>query len=693
MRISKSTLFSFLLLLAAQALRAELPVHYVLAPQVVIADPNPHAALPAQQELKHDFAAQFSAAYPGQIFDLNDPTQMISPEDRVLLVIPTITVARLGEDVTAGSIHDFNAVVVGDVSVLDPWTNSNLYSGTLMSEVSFRIGDSAMGTVSARTQEAFASATHLWLERCIEKLHAQAKPFVLDAKTLALPAKLNHWQGGIWPYGVERGVTNGAILRGAQGHWARVTAVFPHYALIADVAEATRRIPAGEPYSLTLVADASDRKEPTVQLQWVGKNPFAADSLPVQTLSAEALIRLCNNYLSQQGGLRILPYTPDRLVMQQSEQFNQQVERISKAKVVSLTTQLRNSFVQTAAQTPDRKVELGILVCYHGTRAVENGTTENLYRLTLAATVRERTGSSDHPLYPVVSVITHEEKLAVNEKAGVRVLDPNSIYLTLYRNAVVHLAAKLRESSTTLLQPTGQSMKQAVVAAAGVDWKGAQPEAATVLTWLRPEDELHDEAGKSLGVLYRSMTPAHGLLTVAQLGRQKLEPGDLLQYHVGTHAQVPIVTMNLEMPAAAPEWWPAAPWILRLAAQQLGEAAKVQFLPQEQNDAPETDLAATLNLAAMAAHTEPRGANFTAQLRFRLHRQPADSANPPLFKFGVESDFPVTVQGNRPLLQPLDLSDWGHDFLTSALQALRAVGTQKGVEHAIHDNLYTQEER
>jgi hypothetical protein len=683
MRTIKFKLFFFSLFLIAQTMRAELPVHYVLAPQMVIADLTPHAMLPAQAELMRDFSAQFHAAYPGQIFGLNDPEQRISPDDRVLLVIPTITAARLSEDVTAGSIHDFDAVVVGDVSILDPWTNSNLYSGTLLADASFRIGDSAMATRDSHARDAFAAASHLWLQRCIEKLHAQARPFVLDAKTLALPSKLNH--GGIWPYGSERGVTQGAILRGAQGHLAKVMAVFPQYSLIADVVDATRKIPASELYSLTLVTDATNRKEPTVELQWIGREPFASESFPVQTLSSAALIRLFNNYLSQQGGLRILPYTPDHFAMDQVEQFNQQVERIAKAKVVSLTTQLRNSFVQTAAQAPDRMVELGILACYHGARALPGGGTENLYRLTLAATMRERAATTEHPLYPFFAVLERKEELSRVEKPGVRQLDPNSIYLTLYRNAIVRLAEQVRRQSA-LLQPADQSLQQASVSNAGVDWKGAPPEASTVVSWMRPEGELHDESGKNLGRLYRSMTPARGLLTVAQLGQQKLEQGDLVQYHSGPHVQAPILALSVEMPKDAPEWWPASPWILRLAAQQLGEAAHAQFLPQEGSDAPETGLAATLNLTAMAEHTDATSASFTAQLRMRLQRQPADPGDPPLLKFGIQSDFPVTWPGNRQPLQPLDLSDWGHDFLTSALQALRATGTRKGVEQAIHSN-------
>jgi hypothetical protein len=100
-------------------------------------------------------------------------------------------------------------------------------------------------------------------------------------------------------------------------------------------------------------------------------------------------------------------------------------------------------------------------------------TIENYYRLTLAASIGERTGVEESPLYSQVSVIKHVEELANIEAQGIRDIDPSGIYLTLFRNAVINLAKKVREGSAWT-HNTGE-MKDAIVSQDGITWNGAQP--------------------------------------------------------------------------------------------------------------------------------------------------------------------------------------------------------------------------
>ena len=488
------TLNTIVILGLCCASRAEIPVRFVLARQVIIADQSASPYMPPENELTRTFKAKFAAAFPNQVLSLDDPDQTISPNERTIVIVPTITIARMTDAVTAGTIHNFNALVVGDVSAIDPWTDANLYSGTRMVERSFKIGESEISHVNATATDAFRSAFDRWQDATLEQMRTNLAPFVLDGTTLSMPEKEKHFKGGIWAFGDQRGVYIGQILNGGPGHYAKVFATFPHFSLIQDVANPARTIPAGERYTLTLVDKPTERPEPSVELSWLGSPPSSPDGGSVQVLSSYAMVNLFDNYLSQGGGIKILPPMIDNpQVKEQLTKLSQDISSRSKLIAGNMGTFERENLVIKAASNPDRAIELGILECYHGRKAKGDGTIENYYRLTLAASIRERTGVDEEPLYSQVSVMKHVEELANVQAQGIRDIDPSGVYLTLFRNAVINLAKKVREGSAWP-RKAGE-MSDAVVSQDGIAWNGVQPSAFTPLTWLRPSGEVNADDG------------------------------------------------------------------------------------------------------------------------------------------------------------------------------------------------------
>ncbi len=482
-----------------------------------MADHAPSEYLPESKELDQTFRARFKAAFPNQVLDLDNPDQMISPDEPVIVIIPTITFARLTDELKAGSVHNFNALVVGDVSAIDPWTNANLYSGTRLFSSYFEIGESAISDKDAAARTNFRVSVDKWLDATIDQMKSNLAPFVLDAATLAIPEKAKQFKGGIWPFGGERGVKVGQTLSGGPGRYAKVVASSQKYSVITDLSDPLRTIPAGEHYSLTLVDKPTDRPEPSIELSWLGSPPSAAAREGTEVLSSDAMVSLFDNYLSKGGGMKILPPTIDNpRVKEQLAKVAQDISSRSKQVAGNFGTFERENLVVKAAENPDRKIEIGVLERYHGTKTTPGGTIQNYYRLTLAASVEERTGAEDAPLYALVSTVKHVEELANVEATGIRELDPSATYLTLYRNAVINLASKVREVSMNSRQ-TG-AMRDAVVEKGGIDWQGAQPGNFTPLSWLRPSGEVLGSDGKPLGPLYRFMRPAQGYLR--RLGRE-----------------------------------------------------------------------------------------------------------------------------------------------------------------------------
>ena len=429
---------------------AEVPVRFVVAKQVILADHEHSGYLQHSDELATEFNTKFKAAFPNQVLDLDDPEQTVSAEDHVVLIIPTITIARMTDERVAGTIHNFDAFVVGDVSAVDPWTDASLYSGTRMVYSKFKVGDSEMPALDRLAGSAFKAVSSQWMDKTIEQMRTRFAPFALTGKTLPIPEKARKFTGGIWPYGFTHGVRTGKTLRGTPGKFAKVIATFPHYSIIEDVANPTRIISGGEQYSLTIVEKPTERGEPLVQLAWLGASPSSPVGEHSHVLSVSAMLSLFDNYLTKDGGVRILPHRLYEDTEPQLEQLDEEMNRASKGVVRTLQVSYRANLVQEASENPDRKIELGIVERYHGTRVKPSGAKENYYRVTIAACLRERTGPDNFPVYAVSSVLQHVEELANVEEAGVREVDPESVYLTLFRNAVIHIAEKLQKMSPAL---------------------------------------------------------------------------------------------------------------------------------------------------------------------------------------------------------------------------------------------------
>ena len=275
-------------------------VAFVLSRSVIVSDPIPDSNLPAPADRDALFRKKLETAYSGQILQLG-PNTMISPDQRVLLLVPSITAARTTHQVKAGSIHNFESVIVGDVSAVDPWSGTILYSATRMVFGEISLGQSKINEASTEVPNAFRVTYDRWLDACIEQMKRDLEPFDLTADTLAAPEKARNSPGGIWPFGSERGVRQGATLMSPNGQLAEVTSVYPKFSAIRDIASFSRAIPAGETYSLTVVERPSSRPEPRVALSWLGLPLISPSSSGGQSISSDAALSLFANYLTRSG--------------------------------------------------------------------------------------------------------------------------------------------------------------------------------------------------------------------------------------------------------------------------------------------------------------------------------------------------------------------------------------------------------
>ncbi|HEV3201577.1 MAG TPA: hypothetical protein VGZ73_26945 [Bryobacteraceae bacterium] len=669
------------LLLASAAAQAEMPVRYVLAGRVLLADPAPDPRFDAQSIAGGEFRSRFEATFSGQVIELG-PDRMISPDERVIVILPRITAVRTAHMVQAGSVHSFDTIIVGDVSALDPWTGSNLYSATRMVSGKVQLGQSAISDADAKIREGFQDAYSHWIAVSLEELRQKLAPFVLDVATVAGPEQARKSPGGIWPYGSERGVRQGAALAGTDGHFAHVTYVAGRFSAIEDVADPKRQIAQGERYTLTVVQKPTQRPEPRVALSWVGPPLTTPEESQTQVLNPEALLGLFSDYISKSGGLSLLPLDfGGAAIREEVRKLRQQVARYSKLASNGAMTLHAETLAQAAREVPEYRVEVGVIERYHGQRAGANNSVEHYYRVTLGAAVYGRYGSEESAQYPFQRVIQHSEELAQVTREGVREIDPADAWFTVTRNSVIRLSEKLVKELTQA-PATESAWRQGHVQADHIiAWDGGPPPAGAPVEWLRPSGQVRTSSGDLLGSFERLMVPSQGFLNAQSLHAEKLELGDTLRYHAT--AVLPLVGLALEAAAPAQSWMIEPGWQLRLAGDTLSRALDIRIVPFEQSANGRVERILILNVSGLKADTRQDGALFSGQWRLRLVDAAAGTSGNPSFKTGVQTDTRADHESTAPALSPPDLSGWTLRYVADSLKKLADMAGTKGARAAV----------
>ena len=669
-------------LLALAAAHAEMPVRYVLAERVLLTDPAPDPRFDAQSLAQGEFRSRFEAALPGQVLELS-PDRMISPDERVIVVLPRVLAVRTAHMVQAGSVHSFDAIVVGDVSALDPWTGANLYSATRMVSGKVQLGQSALSDADAKIREAFRDAYSRWIAASLEEMRQKLAPFVLDSETVAVPQQARKSPGGIWPYGIARGLRRGATLSGANGHFARVTLVAAGFSAIEDVADPKRQIAQGERYTLTVVDKPTERPEPRVALGWIGPSLAIPEESQIQVLNPDALLGLFNDYISKSGGLKLLPPELSSVAVRiEVQKLKEQVARYSKLASNGLMTLHAETLAQAARETPEHRVEVGVVERYHGQRAGANNSVEHYYRITLAAAVYGRSGSEESAQYPLQRVIQHSEELAQVTREGVREIDPADAWFTVTRNAVIRLSEKVVKEVTAQVPGAELAWRQGVVQANhSIVWDSGPPPAGTPVEWRRPSGEVSDAGGKVLGKFERLMIASQGFLNAQSLLAEKLEPSDTLRYQA--NAALPLVGLALEPAAPAPDWMVEPDWQLRLAADALSRALDIRIVPSVQTGNDRVERMLILKVSALKADILQDGAVFSGQWRLRLVDASTGASGNPSFKTGVQTDTRADREPGAASLNPPDLSGWTLRYVADSLKKLADMAKTKGARAAV----------
>ena len=545
---------------------------YILAPAILQADPHPNPLGPDPRALAKEFAAAFNRSIPG-LRPLSEQA-MLDPNDPTILVVPRLTTVRLSVESTAGTLDRYEATLVGDVAMIDPWSNARLFTATRMVVGVAEMSRNHSETLEQDLRTAFAKAAQEWTRQCIEQIRSQAHPFTLKAAVLPAQSGVKLKGGGLWPFGSLRGVSKGRLLMGEHGKRARVREIAERFAVLEDPADPGRTLKPDESYQLVVVEgdNQAERTEPRMALRWVGQGPDGPDGATRQAIPTLGWLGLSASYLSKDGRFRLLPLTGEASATAQAQwqSLTEDLQRFSLNAAGNTMSAAQADWALKAQDDPDFTVEVGLVDTYHGVSRPGNGAVDQLFRARWAFAWFERMedGSQRFRGSRFLS-----EETTVRTKAGVKELDAGSIWFNLCRNGLIKLTGQVLAEIKP--HPTDLVLHQGRVEPNGtVNWD-LKPGRSRRLNWLRPMGEVKDAAGHSLGRYLRPL----GSLTLAEA---KPEPGDEFQYR--SSPQDPAVAGLLLPDLAETDWLLPPRWLQSLLASRLIKAAPIDLVCQDRPD-------------------------------------------------------------------------------------------------------------
>ncbi len=609
----------------------------------------------------------------------------LAEDDTAVVLVPVLTSIRVARTKKAGTILEATVYVAGGLWVIDPWTNSVLYSATRLVMSSVEVGVAAIDRQDVLIRQAFLDATRQWVEACVLQLQRDAVPFVVDGLTGVVPSTAKSTPG-IWLRGRTHGLKEGMVIGSENGNLARIEILSEKFSVIRDVLDADRRIPEGSRYRALVVSNPVERPEPRMELSWLGPQPATGKhGAQSAALNSSAILDIVQMYASKEGGLRVLPALGGGLAG--SKEFQSLSEEISRhARVVressGLMTVHRQTMVQRATENPDIVSEVGVLGTFHGARKMPDGQVEQLFRVSLIGTVGFPRSSFREDGWVLAKTVEFTEEIAVAQMEGVVQTSVEDFWFTAWRNAAIGLGKKIHDEATRVLKTNGGGYAEGRVGSdSSVAWPAPRPGPLAPLSWLRPSGEVlgsGSDGSERLGTLYERVTLSRGFLNLRNLSGERVREGDLLRYRGGA-LDVPALPLLLSG-TAVPKGSGMEPIAFsRMVSGALAEAISVRiYFPAGGVEAPGSQ-GLELFIDSPTIDETTATAKLTGDCRIRVWPSLASRQGEPRLKAGVAYVEERTYDTKKPPLVPRDRVMEIKNWVDAAIKKAAARAFEKGL--------------
>lgn len=641
-------------------LHDEVPLLDIDAPQEVRV--HYHATGSAKQ-----FAKAFAEAFGQDVmFDLEQ--HLISADEPILAVFPALQLLRLEEERVAGRVIKWNLICAGSATFFDPWTRAGVYSATQMVEVQNQLTtDTDPQRRTQILQQSLQTALQNWIKAVVQEASQQVSPFTIRAHTLKLPRMglfKKELGGCLLNRGYIDGLKAGMILKYAD-YRIRVVDVQENMSWAQDVIDPDKTIPPDLAFDI-IVNKSRDVAHTTQGL----KLQIRTLSGQQGTLQPDAEKMILKAYLSKHEHLEILP------LQMEDANFNKEITSFYDdlnrgSKVLGTLAASQELIAQLAVEKPD----LELILIPTRFDQLQLPASENFLLRSVYNGILLQSNGPDFPQQFLTCVQQTDERVLQTMK-GVREADPANHLLSLSRNSLISLAAKLGPATEAIQRGKGMVHLSGHVLANGqIKWQQAAPAKHKPLVWKRPTKAVVDpHTQRKLGVFEKVLDPATSLST---LDLEDLKPGDVLHFtQLEKAADKATVQLRMGEHTAPTSFYPNGDLMMAQLAQEITKHfPQLNLLWHEGHQEDEPLLWQLVKVESL--ETTPQRFYFQVARRLRLGPKP----DQPVWKIGkrfkYELPFDQATLGSKDLFACLESALEKHN------QELAEAARNKGLLKAI----------
>lgn len=278
---------------------------YILSP-TVIDDNAGNAELPAQcvEQVRAEVEAGIATALGPRLTSLS-VDRLLKEDDRVLVLIPTISVVRDFKEIIVGSITRHNLVVIGHLQIVDPWSNFTIASIPRLVEASTDVGFAESEQEDALVADACRQMSLQWAKDVSGRAVGMGIATTGRVEVSPLPKSFQRKAGGLLLAGSNQQLAEGNVFRSTSGEYFKILDTQPTYSIIELLSNPSAKVQKSDS-AVIKVKDNRHGQKPLVAIDASGLSDLLNALEPEARMDKSQLSALFGGYLARSEAIDLL---------------------------------------------------------------------------------------------------------------------------------------------------------------------------------------------------------------------------------------------------------------------------------------------------------------------------------------------------------------------------------------------------
>jgi hypothetical protein len=523
---------------------------YILSPTVI--DGNAGKELPAGcvERVRTEVGEGITAALGPRLTTLS-ADRLLKEDDRVLELIPTITIVRDFKEIIVGSITRHNLVVTGHLQVVDPWSNFTIASIPRLVEASTDVGFAESGREDTLVADACQQASRQWAIDVSGRAVGMGIASTGRVEISPLTKSFQRKAGGVLLAGSNQQLAEGNVFRSTAGEYFKILDAQPTYSIIELLSNPSAKVQKADS-AVIKVKDNRNGQKPLIAIDADDLSDLLNALDPEARMDKSQLSGIFGGYLARSEAIDLLMESAMEENDLSFRAFDAEISRLSEYGTGgSEVSADRRTLVKLRRDASKLNAKLQLAAYSHTIEPQSDGSNMHVFLLAIRC---ELTGeASEDPKRQIATVFEAEIRRRI-EKKGVREIDNRQTMALLTRSVLIKVASGLEKYLTSEYIPKEIRSRETYHATISSPRQMQWPRTPSPNTPVRTYRVLHlsSQEQRELNATSAEALEFKGMVTPLDLasGASKIaESGDGVVYTMNSGSRRTPVAVRMDLPA------------------------------------------------------------------------------------------------------------------------------------------------